>query len=321
MAESGEARAFRIGTRGSPLALAQAHETARRLSKATGRPESGFEIVALSTRGDQVLDRALSEIGGKGLFTKEVDAALLDGRVDLAVHSMKDVQTTLASEIRLSAILPREDPRDGFVSLKVDRLDDLPPGAVVGTASLRRQAQVLAARPDLRVSIFRGNVQTRLKKLEAGEADATYLAMAGLNRLGSADVARSIPEPEAMLPACAQGAIGITVRSEDEEAYALVRQLNCARTELCVAAERAFLLTLDGDCRTPIAGHATLDATGAMTLAGEILAVDGSGRRSARLTGSVSDVAEAEALGRSVGEAVLADCDPEFLGRARGDTP
>lgn len=318
MAERG-ARRYRIGTRGSPLAMAQAREVAERLAAAAGGEADSFEIVALSTRGDQVLDRPLSEIGGKGLFTKEVDAALLEGRVDFAAHSMKDMQTELPAAIRIAAVLPREDPRDGFVSLTAARLEDLPKGALVGTASLRRQAQVRALRPDLRVSIFRGNVQTRLRKLEAGEAEATFLAMAGLNRLGMAEVARRIIEPSEMLPACAQGAIAVTVRSDDADAAALAARLHCRRTGLAVSAERGFLATLDGDCRTAIAGHAVLGADGLMTMRGEMLAADGSERRAAELTGSVADDADAVALGRSVADAILAEADAAFLAKARGE--
>lgn len=319
MTDGDSGRRFRIGTRASPLAMAQAEETARRLAELTGAPVAQFEIVPLSTQGDRVLDRPLSEIGGKGLFTKEVDAALLDGRVDIAAHSMKDVQTVLPPEIALAALLPREDPRDGFVSLSVERLEDLPSGALVGTASLRRQAQVKALRPDLRVAIFRGNVQTRLKKLEAGEADATYLAMAGLNRLGMASVAKSVPSIEQMLPACAQGAIGLTVRSDDAETQALVARLHCRETGLRVSAERAFLNKLDGDCRTPIAGHAVLEADGVLHFRGEMLAPDGSDSRFVECGGPVADEAAAAALGLAAAEELLSDADEAFLAAVRGE--
>ena len=233
--------ALKIGTRGSPLAMAQAHETRDRLTEAHGLGPDDVEIVVIKVMGDQIQDRALAEIGGKGLFTKEIDEALLDGRIDVAVHSMKDVPTVLPEGIEIATILPREDVRDGFISEKAPSLADLPAGSLVGTASLRRQAQVLYRRPDLRVETFRGNVQTRLRKLGEGEADATFLAMAGLHRLGMSDVATSAVEVDEMLPAVAQGAIGIAARTGDERVAALLAPLDHSETAVRVAAERAFL--------------------------------------------------------------------------------
>jgi len=265
---------LKIGTRGSPLALVQAHETRDRLMAAHGLLAAQFEIVVIKTTGDAVQDRALSEIGGKGLFTKEIEEALLDGGIDIAVHSMKDMPTVLPDGLELSTYLPREDVRDAFISRQFLGLSDLPVGAVVGTSSLRRRAQLLAHRPDLQVVEFRGNVQTRLRKLDEGVALASFLACAGLNRLGLADIAQPI-ETAAMLPAVAQGAIGIEQRIGDGPVLALLAPLDHAETRLQLAAERAFLAALDGSCRTPIAALAQRVA-GRLQLRGEILRPDGS---------------------------------------------
>lgn len=254
-----QARTIRIGTRGSPLALAQAHETRARLMTAHGLAEEDFEIRVYKTTGDSILDRPLADVGGKGLFTKEIEEGLIAGEVDLAVHSLKDMQTELPEGLKIGAVLPREDVRDAFLSLKYNSLGDMPAGAVVGTSSLRRQAQVKRARPDLEVVQFRGNVQTRLRKLSEGVADATLLACAGLNRLGLAEKITSPLETDDVLPAVAQGAIAIEQRSGDERTAEIVAPLNDLTTELCVTAERAFLARLEGSCRTPIAGHAVLD--------------------------------------------------------------
>ncbi len=214
---------LRIGTRGSPLALAQAAEARARLAAAhEGLDAAAIAVEVIRTTGDRVQDRALAEIGGKGLFSKEIEEALLDGRIDLAVHSMKDLATVLPNGLAIASVLPREDPRDAFISPRAPDLAALPADALVGTASLRRQAQVLHRRPDLRVALFRGNVETRLRKLEAGEVDATYLALAGLRRLGRGEVATSLPSPEEMLPAVAQGAIGIECRADDARVRDLV---------------------------------------------------------------------------------------------------
>ncbi len=269
---------LRIGTRGSPLALAQTEEVRRRLADAF--PELGeagaVETVTITTSGDKFLDRTLADIGGKGLFTKEIDEALLVGRIDLAVHSMKDLPTWLPEGIALACMLPREDPRDAFIGRAGDTLDGLAPGSVVGTASLRRMAQVLHRRPDLRVTPLRGNVQTRLAKVAEGAVDATLLAMAGLNRLGMADAATAVIETDYILPAVAQGAIGLTCRVADDGVAAWLVALDHASTTTEVTAERAMLEALDGSCRTPIAALARLDGNGSLTLTGLVARPNGS---------------------------------------------
>lgn len=266
---------LRIGTRGSPLALAQAYETRARLSAAFDLPHEAFEIVVIKTTGDKVLDRPLKEIGGKGLFTREIEEDLLSGAIDIAVHSMKDMPVLQPEGLLLDCYLPREDVRDAFVSLEFDSLDTLPAGTKVGSSSLRRRAQLTARRPDLEVVEFRGNVQTRMKKLEDGVAGATFLAQAGLNRLGMADVARSAISPEDMLPAVAQGAIGIERRANDPRTAEMLAAIHDRDTGIRLAAERAFLAGLDGSCETPIAGLAEIDGP-MLRLRGEILRPDGS---------------------------------------------
>jgi hydroxymethylbilane synthase len=266
---------LRIGTRGSPLALAQAYETRARLSAAFDLPHEAFEIVVIKTTGDKVLDRPLKEIGGKGLFTREIEEDLLSGAIDIAVHSMKDMPVLQPEGLLLDCYLPREDVRDAFVSLEFDSLDALPAGTKVGSSSLRRRAQLTARRPDLEVVEFRGNVQTRMKKLEDGVAGATFLAQAGLNRLGMADVARSAISPEDMLPAVAQGAIGIERRANDPRTAEMLAAIHDRDTGIRLAAERAFLAGLDGSCETPIAGLAEIDGP-MLRLRGEILRPDGS---------------------------------------------
>ncbi|MEZ5775255.1 MAG: hydroxymethylbilane synthase [Hyphomicrobiaceae bacterium] len=307
-------RTFRIGTRGSPLALLQAHETRDRLIAAHGLHERDFEIVVIKTSGDRILDRPLAEVGGKGLFTKEIEEALAEGAIDLAVHSMKDVATVLPDGLVIPCVLPREDVRDAFLSLKAARLADLPAGAVVGTASLRRQAQVRRLRPDLRVAVFRGNVQTRLRKLGEGEADATLLAVAGLKRLGMLDRASSIIEPDEMLPAVAQGAIGIEIRADDGELDALLAAIADARTATELAAERAFLARLDGSCRTPIAGLARLEG-GRLAFTGMILSPDGSSSHEITLDGGSADAAR---LGDEAARTLLERAGQDFLAGHRG---
>lgn len=303
---------LRIGTRGSPLALAQTHEVRDRLAAA--HPElaapGAIEVVVIKTTGDVVLDRPLAEIGGKGLFTKEIDQAMLDGGIDLAVHSMKDVATVLPDGIVLPAILPREDPRDAWMCLKADSLAALPAGAVVGTASLRRGAQVLYRRPDLKVVPLRGNVQTRLRKLQDGVIDATMLAMAGLNRLGMAERATGVLSPEEMLPAVGQGAIGVTCRAGDDASHRWLAALNDPETQIRVAAERAFLARLDGSCRTPIGGLAERMGDGRLRLRGLILKPDGSVAHEDEIT---APEAEAEAMGRALAETLLGRAGPDFL--------
>jgi hydroxymethylbilane synthase len=286
---------IRIGTRGSPLALAQAHEVRQRLMQAHNLPQTAFEIVVIKTTGDAVTDRPLADIGGKGLFTKEIEQALFDNSIDLAVHSMKDVQTVLPDGLMMPAILEREDVRDAFISLKYDSLDALPEGAVVGTSSLRRQAQVQRQRADLSVIGFRGNVQTRLRKLEEGLADATFLACAGLKRLGMKDAITTAIEIDTMLPAVAQAAIGIETRSDDNATADLVTNLNHNDSNICVTSERAFLKILDGSCRTPIAGLAYIEH-GNVTFRGETLSPDGTQCLTVERQGKAQDaIALAEA--------------------------
>ena len=303
------AQPFRIGTRGSPLALAQAHETRDRLSAAHGLPEAAFEIVVIKVTGDMVQDKALREIGGKGLFTREIEEALLDGSIDIAVHSMKDMPTVQPDGLLLDCYLPREDVRDAFVSPTVARLVDLPQGAVVGTSSLRRRAQLKLRRPDLQVVEFRGNVQTRMRKLDEGVAVATFLAMAGLNRLGMAQAARSPIAPEEMLPAVAQGAIGIERRTADGRAAGMLAAIADGPTGQRLAAERAMLAGLDGSCETPIAGLAVLEG-GTLWLRGEILRPDGS---ESLTDEGRAPVADGAALGRDLAARLLARAPKGFF--------
>eukprot|EP00968_Pinguiococcus_pyrenoidosus_P011202 scaffold895_cov315-Pinguiococcus_pyrenoidosus.AAC.51 len=274
---SAERGLVRIGTRGSPLALAQAHETKRRLGEAFPElaEDGAVEIVTIMTKGDAILDKALSEIGGKGLFTKELDVSLLNKEVDICVHSMKDVPTWLVPGTVLPCNLPREDTRDAFISEKATNIAGLPDGSLVGSASLRRQAQILAINPTLKVVNFRGNVQTRLRKLNEGVVDATLLALAGLNRMDMSHVATSVLEYEEILPAVAQGAIGIQCREDDDMSLKYIAALTCAQTKTAVDCERAFLSTLDGNCRTPIAGQARVLPDGQLFFEGLIATPDG----------------------------------------------
>lgn len=300
---------FKIGTRGSPLALWQAHEVRRSLMAAFELPEAAFEIVVIKVTGDMVQDRALKEIGGKGLFTKEIEEALLDHSIDIAVHSMKDMPVLQPEGLLLDCYLPREDVRDGFVSPTVAALMDLPQGAVVGSSSLRRRAQLAHRRPDLQLVEFRGNVQTRMKKLQDGVAVATFLAMAGLNRLGMAHMARGAIEVTEMLPAVAQGAIGVERRVADTLAEAMLAKIHHHATGLQLAAERAFLARLDGSCETPIAGLAVLEGD-QLWLRGEILRPDGSKVIAGDLRGPVADGA---ALGRALADELLGRAGPGFF--------
>ncbi|MBS0528041.1 MAG: hydroxymethylbilane synthase [Proteobacteria bacterium] len=244
-----------IGTRGSPLALVQAHEVRDRLARAHQVAPERIAIRKIQTSGDAIQDRPLFDVGGKGLFTKEIEEALLAGSIDLAVHSSKDVPTFLPDATWLSAFLPREDVRDVFISPRAASLSELPAGSIVGTASLRRQAMVLRLRPDLKVSVIRGNVETRLRKLAGGEADATLLALAGLKRLGLQDKATRIFEVDEFLPAVGQGAIAIESRRDDDRINTFVKAIGDSDTEVALSAERSFLALLDGSCRTPIGGH------------------------------------------------------------------
>ncbi len=300
---------LRIGTRGSPLALAQAHETRDRLVAVWGLPADAFQVVAITTTGDRVQDRPLSEVGGKGLFTLEIEAALLGGSIDIAVHSMKDMPALQPGGLVLDTYLAREDVRDAFVSPRFTTLADLPQGARVGTSSLRRRAQILTRRPDLVVVDFRGNVATRLRKLGEGVAAATFLAIAGLNRLGLDDVPARPVDPGDMLPAVAQGAIGIERRMGDTSAADLLAAIHDTDTGLRLAAERAYLVELDGSCQTPIAGLAVLDG-GQLTISGEILRPDGSAVFAGQATGALADGPD---LGRDLARALLAEAGPGFL--------
>ena len=276
MAQSASAATIlRIGSRGSPLALVQAREVAARLAAAAGIDAEGIEIKVIRTTGDVVVDRVLADAGGKGLFTKEIEEALLDGSIDLAVHSSKDLPTILPPGLVLAGFLPREDARDAFISQKAQTLGELPPGAVIGTASPRRQALVKMLRPDAVVVMLRGNVETRLRKLEGGEIDATLLAVAGLKRLGLLAAATAILDPDQFVPAVGQGAIGLETRADDSRTRALVAAIDDADTRAALAAERAFLGVLDGSCRTPIGGHATIEG-GTLRFHGIIVKPDGS---------------------------------------------
>ena len=296
-----QARTYRIGTRGSPLALAQAHEVRGRLMAAHRLPEDAFEIRTYKTTGDIIVDRPLAEFGGKGLFTKELQEALLSDEIDFAVHSMKDMQTDLPDGLDVGAVLPREDVRDAFLSLKYASLAALPEGAVVGTSSLRRQAQVKRVRPDLRVVGFRGNVQTRLGKLADGVADATLLACAGLNRLGLADRITSAIETATMLPAVAQGAIAIEIHTGDARTAELVAPLHHIETAIRVRAERAFLRRLEGSCRTAIAGLAEI-AGDALVFRGMVFSPNGAECFEITRDGTIHD---AEALGTAAADVLL----------------
>ena len=295
-----QTKPFRIGTRGSPLALAQAHETRDRLMAAHGLAEEMFEIVVLSTKGDRITDRALSEIGGKGLFTEEIEAQLYSGDLDFAVHSSKDMPTRLPDGLELAAFLPREDVRDAFIGRTAPTLEELPHGATVGSASLRRQAQIRKLRPDLKVVIFRGQVDTRLRKLAEGQADATLLAYAGLKRIAKEHVATQILDPDIFLPAPAQGAICVEARIGDRRIGALLAAIDDAPTHEAVACERGFLAVLDGSCRTPIAGHA-VSQDGRIRFRGMILTPDGSQFHETTIEGPAS---EAAALGARAGQVV-----------------
>ncbi|MEP2828418.1 hydroxymethylbilane synthase [Parvibaculum sp.] len=303
-------RRYRIGTRGSKLALVQANEVARRIALASDAPvEEVTEIVVISTEGDRVQDRALSEIGGKGLFTQEIEEQLADARIDVAVHSMKDMPTLLPDGLVIDCLLERADPRDAFISLKAGSLADLPAGSRVGTSSLRRAAQVKARRPDLDVVPFRGNVDTRLRKLGEGVADATFLAVAGLTRMGLADKITASLSPDDMLPAVAQGAIGIERRVGDDEAAHLLQKLHHVETGLRVAAERAFLAVLDGSCRTPIAALAEI-AGKRLRLRTMILTPDGQEIHETEREGLAAD---AIALGEDAGQELKGRAGPNFF--------
>jgi hydroxymethylbilane synthase len=264
-----------IGTRGSPLALAQANQVRGRLAAAHALDADAITLEVIRTTGDRIHDRPLTEAGGKGLFTKEIEEALIAGAIDLAVHSAKDMPTILPPGLRIAGVLEREDARDVFISRKAKTLGELPRGARVGTASLRRQALVKQLRPDLIVVPMRGNVETRLRKLDAGEVDATVLALAGLKRLGLTDAATAVLPIEEFLPAVGQGIIAMEARGDDERMLDLVLAISHAATAAALTAERAFLAVLEGSCRTPIAGYAAV-AGGQLAFRGLIAKPDGS---------------------------------------------
>ncbi len=304
---------LKIGTRGSPLALAQAYETRQRLSAAFDLTKDAFEIVVIKTTGDNRAmidaDRPLKEIGNKGLFTKEIEEAMLKGEIDIAVHSTKDMPVEQPEGLVLDTFLPREDVRDAFISPTLKSIHDLPEGAVVGTSSLRRRAQLLNRRPDLNVVEFRGNVQTRLKKLADGVADCTFLAMAGLRRLDMNEVPATAISPEDMLPAIAQGTIGIERRSDDSRAAEMLEAIHHVETSQRLAAERALLAGLDGSCETPIAGLAEIH-DGQLHLRGEVLRPDGSEAISEESDGPVGSGAE---IGQAMAASLLRKAGPGFF--------
>ena len=300
---------LRIGTRGSPLALVQARMVRSRLATAAGISEEGVELVVIRTTGDIVQDRSLAEEGGKGLFTKEIEEALLEKRIDLAVHSTKDMPTILPRGLILAACLEREDPRDVFISLRARSLGELPCGASLGTTSPRRQAIAKRARPDLRMEPLRGNVETRLRKLETGEVDATLLALAGLKRLGLVERATHIMSTDEFLPAVGQGAIGIETREDDERMYDTLARIDHADTTSAIMCERAFLAALDGSCSTPIAGHAIV-AGDAVQFRGLIARPDGTAAHDIVGTGSRKDAAT---IGAEAGRELKHRAGPGFF--------
>ena len=300
---------IKIGTRGSALALAQAREVLTKLAQAADMAPTDLQIVEIVTSGDRIQDRPLAEAGGKGLFTKEIEHALYDKTIDIAVHSMKDLETTMPEGLKLSAVLQREDVRDAFISQKYTSLAKMPPSAIVGTSSLRRRAQLKYMRPDLEVVEFRGNVQTRLRKLDDGIADATFLACAGLRRLGRRDLLNAPIDTEQILPAVAQGAIALQIRENDTAIDTLSSRLNHYESALCTRAERAFLAALNGSCRTPIAGLASIEGA-FIHFRGQVLRPDGSECHSIAHTGPIDD---AERIGLDAATALLKQSGPDIL--------
>jgi len=295
-----QTKPFRIGTRGSPLALAQANEARERLMAAHNLPEEMFEVVVLTTKGDRITDRSLAEIGGKGLFTEELEDKLVAGELDFAVHSTKDMPTTLPEGLYLSAYLPREDIRDAVIGRTAPKLIDLPHGATVGSSSLRRQALIRRMRPDIKVITFRGLVETRLRKLQEGQVDATLLALAGLKRLGKVDVITDILDPDNFPPAPAQGAICLESRIGDSRIDHLLAPINDTPTFDTVSCERAFLAALDGSCRTPIGGYAVCEGD-QIRFSGLIITPDGRHQHAITIDGNRRDAA---ALGTRAGQDV-----------------
>lgn len=309
-----QTKTVKIGTRGSPLALAQAYLTRDLLKESFPelKEDGALEIIIIKTTGDKILNQPLADIGGKGLFTKEIDDALLDGRIDIAVHSMKDVPTYLPEGTVLPCNLPREDVRDVFISPTAKSLAELPEGAVVGSASLRRQAQILNKYPHLKVENFRGNVQTRLRKLEEGACSATLLALAGLKRLDMTQHITQILDIDDMLPAVAQGAIGIACRTDDEPSAKYLAGLNHEETRVAVVTERAFLSALDGSCRTPIAGYAHKGEDGQLHFSGLVASTDGKKVYQTSRVGAF-DAETGARLGREAGEQLKKEAGPEFF--------
>lgn len=302
-------RTLRIGTRGSPLAIAQAHAVRAAIAAAHSIPSAGIEICTIRTSGDRIQDRSLADAGGKGLFTKEIEEALLKDEIDLAVHSAKDMPTFLPAGLLLTACLEREDPRDAFISRKAPSIAALPHNASVGTSSPRRQALVKRIRADLTTPLLRGNVETRLRKLDAGDADATILALAGLKRLGLADVATKVMDIDEFLPAAGQGAIAIEIRGNDTRTRDLLSAVNHADTLHALAAERAFLAVLDGSCRTPIAGHAAVSGK-SLRLRGLVARPDGREAYDIVRDGAVADAA---AIGEDAGQELKRRAGPDFF--------
>ena len=300
---------LKLGTRGSPLALAQADELRQLLVATRALTQEEVEIVVIRTSGDRITDRALADAGGKGLFTKELDEALLDGRIDIAVHSAKDLPTVLPKFVGIAGYLPREDARDALIAPNFGSLDKLPTGACIGTASVRREAQLRRLRPDISVRLLRGNVDTRLRKLAEGSCDATVLALAGLKRLGRAHEASQILDVASFIPAVGQGAIAIATRVEDEGLVSRLAPVLDASTERALAAERAFLAGLDGSCRTPLAGHAVLEG-GRLRFRGIALRQDGTDAVEVARDGALAD---AERVGAEAAAELLARLPPGIL--------
>lgn len=299
-----------IGTRGSPLALAQAHMVRDALLAAhPALSPDRVRLQVFTTRGDRILDRPLAEIGGKGLFTEELEAAMLDGAIDCAVHSTKDMPTALPERLTLAIFLEREDPRDALLGAGLRAIADLPKHAVVGTSSLRRQAQLLHLRPDLSIIPFRGNVGTRLKKLEQGVAAATLLAAAGINRLGLDGLPMTLLDVREMLPAPAQGAVTVECRRDDQRLLALLAPLDHRETRQAISAERAFLAGLEGNCRTPIAALATLDGD-QVRMTGRLLSPDGAALHEVAGAGSAGDCIR---LGAMLADEIRGKAGPDFL--------
>jgi hydroxymethylbilane synthase len=307
---TGGSAAVRIGTRGSKLALAQAEQVRAGLLAAHEHlTADDIELIVIRTTGDRVTDRPLADIGGKGLFAKEVEEALLANDIDIAVHSMKDLETVLPDGVEVPCVLPRENPCDAFISPVAASIDGLPVGAVIGTSSQRRRAHIRYRRKDLEIVMFRGNIDTRLDKIDRGEVAATLLAMAGLNRLGLAGRATAILNPEYMLPAAGQGAVGIECRIADVRAHKLIRPLNHPVTQTCILCERSVLAALDGTCHTPIAAHARIEG-GRLHLMARVLRPDGSEMHETQREGTLD---EAEILGADAGKELRHRAGPDFF--------